>query len=193
MRIAVQGKQMDVGEALRGHAEARLEEAVTKYFDRAIDATVVFAKEAHFLRCDITVHPARGLTVKGTGDATDAHNAFDVALDRISKQLRRWKRRLKDHKGSAAEEAPAPAPAQSYILPAPGEEEAGEAFPETGNPVVIAETPTEIPTCTVSNAVMRMDLADLPAMMFRNTAHGHLNVVYRRSDGNIGWIDPEGA
>ena len=191
MRIAVNGKQMDVGAALQGHVQDELGALVTKYFEQALDATVVFSKEAHFFRCDITVHAGRGVTVKGGAEANDPYPAFDGAADRIGKQLRRWKRRLKDHKGRAGDEEEAGMPAQSYVLAGPGdEEEAAEAFPEDSNPMVVAEMPTEIPSCSVSNAVMRMDLADQPAMMFRNSAHGRLNVVYRRPDGNIGWIDP---
>jgi hypothetical protein len=123
--------------------------------------------------------------VQGRSNADDAYAAFDSALEHIAKQLRRYKRRLNDkHKGRAPEEA---IPAQQYTLaPESGEDE----LPEEGQPAIIAELPTEIATLSVSEAVMRMDLADVPALMFKNRASGGLNVVYRRPDGNIGWIDP---
>ena len=189
MDIQVNGKQMDVGEALRTHVQQHLEDLTTKYFEQALDANVVMTKEGHRFRSDITVHAGRGVTVQATAETGDAHSAYEAAADRIGKQLRRWKRRLTDYR-SKGSEAEAVFPAQAYILAAP-EDEGEEAFPEADSPVVVADMPTEIPTCTVSHAVMRMDLADLPAMMFHNSAHGRLNVVYRRPDGNIGWIDPQ--
>jgi ribosomal subunit interface protein len=177
---------MDVGDALRGHATDQLDEAVTKYFARALEATVTFAPEAHRkVRVDITVRPGRGLIVQGGGQGDDAYAAFDGALNRIAKQLRRYKRRLKDH--HKAREDDGLLQAQQYVLAADdGEDEVAE----DANPAVIAEMQTEIATLTVGEAVMRMDLADLTVMMFRNRAHGGLNVVYRRTDGHIGWIDP---
>ncbi|MEO5336182.1 MAG: ribosome-associated translation inhibitor RaiA [Magnetospirillum sp. WYHS-4] len=186
MEITVKGKQMDVGEALRGHVEQQLNQAVTKYFDRAIDATVVFQKTGHQFLVDISVHPGRGLLVQGSGNAGDAHQAFDGAMERIGKQLKRYKQRLRDHhKGPADDEKVVLA--QRYILKAEGEH---EEVPAVAHPAIVAEMPTTVATMTVSEAVMRMDLADVAAMMFRNSAHGRLNVVYRRPDGNIGWIDP---
>lgn len=185
MDISIKGKRLDVGEALRSHVEDNLANAVAKYFAKAHDANVTISREAHFFRADISVHPLRGVLVQGRSDAGDAYSAFDLALEHIAKQLRRYKRRLNDkHKARATEES---IPAQQYTL-AP---EAGEGeLPEEGQPAIIAEMPTEIATLSVSEAVMRMDLADVPAIMFRNRASGGLNVVYRRPDGNIGWIDP---
>ncbi len=185
MDVSVKGKHVDVGEALRGHVMDNLNANVRKYFDRALDASVTFSREAHSFRADISVHPGRGLVVQGGASAGDAYAAFDGALGRITKQLRRYKRRLRDHhKRRGAEET---LPAQQYVLAAERED---EEAPVDGKPAVIAESPAEIATLTVGEAVMRMDLADAPVMMFRNSAHGGLNVVYRRADGNIGWIDP---
>jgi ribosomal subunit interface protein len=185
MDLSIRGKGVDVGEALRSHIEGELEEAVEKYFSRAHDAMVIVSKEAHRFRADITVHPMRGVVVQGRAAAVDAYAAFDSALERIAKQLRRYKRRLNDHhKTLPPEDA---IPAQQYVIAAESQD---EELPGLGQPAIIAELPTEIATLSVGEAVMRMDLADLPALMFQNRAHGGLNVVYRRPDGNIGWIDP---
>jgi ribosomal subunit interface protein len=185
MDLAIKGKGVDVGDALRAHISQQLELAVAKYFAKAHDATVIVSREAHRFRIDIQARPGRGVAVQGHAAAEDAYAAFDAALERIAKQLRRYKRRLSDHhKGRGGEETEI---ASQYIMaPEPTEEE----LPAEGQPAIIAELPTEIATLSVSEAVMRMDLADAPALMFRNRAHGGLNVVYRRPDGNIGWIDP---
>jgi ribosomal subunit interface protein len=186
MEISINGKRLDVGDALRGHVEEHLTSTVGKYFSRGHDATVTISREAHLFRADISVHPIKGVLAKGHANADDAYAAFDAAAERIAKQLRRYKRRLNDHhKGRAGDES---IPAQQYIIAAETEE---EELPEQGQPAIIAELPTEIATLSVGEAVMRMDLADVPALMFRNRANGGLNVVYRRPDGNIGWIDPQ--
>jgi len=188
MEISVKGKNLNVGDALREYVEQNLRDDVKKYFDRALHSTVVFVREAHLYRADITVHAGRGMVMQGGAQADEIHAAFDAALERIAKQLRRYKRRLRNHhKGRGPEET---VPALQYVL-APEAEE-GEV-PEDGQPAVIAEMSAEIDTISVSEAVMRMDLADAPVVMFRNRAHGGLNVVYRRPDGNIGWIDPRGS
>ena len=200
MQISVTGRQIDVGDALRGRVETNLADSVVKYFDHAIEGNVVFSREAQGVRVDISVHVGRGIMVQGHGRAENAHTAFDGALDRIAKRLRRHKRRLRDHhrdhKTSLADDA---LQAQQYILSGEGEaaDEAvdNEDPPIDGGepgPVVIAEMTTRIDSLTVGEAVMRMDLADQPALIFRNSGHGGLNVIYRRTDGNIGWIDPEG-
>lgn len=188
MEILVNGKGLAVGDALRQRVDGELADMVGKYFARAFSAVVTFSREAHLFCADISVHPVRGMVVQGHGAGGDAHAAFDSALERIGKQLRRYKRRLvggKRHRGE--EPVDEFLAGQSYII-AP--EAADEELPEEGRPVIIAELPTEIATLTVGEAVMRMDLADVPALMFRNRANGGLNVVFRRPDGNIGWIDP---
>ena len=185
MDISVKGRNLDVGEALRGHVEDHLNNAVTKYFIRALDANVVFSREGRQLRADISVHPGpRGMVVQGGSESNDVYAAFDGALERIAKQLRRYKRRLnKRHKGRSEEMLPA---LQYVIQP----EDEDEEVAVDAQPVIIAEMPSQIATLSVSEAVMHMDLADTPVVMFRNSASGRLNVVYRRTDGNIGWIDP---
>ncbi len=202
MQISVTGRQIDVGDSLRGRVETNLADSVVKYFDHAIEGNVVFSREAQGVRVDISVHVGRGIMVQGHGQAENAHTAFDSALDRIAKRLRRHKRRLRDHhrdhKKSRAEDAHQ---AHQNNLSGEGESEAEdeavnneESTIDGGEPgpVVIAEMTTRIDSLTVGEAVMRMDLADQPALIFRNSGHGGLNVIYRRTDGNIGWIDPDG-
>lgn len=185
MDIAIKGKNLDVGDALREHVEFNVDSVVTKYFSRAHDANVTISREAHRFRVDISVHPVSGFLVQGHAAANDAYAAFDSALERIAKQVRRYKRRLNDHhKGRSDDDS---IPAQQYVLAAETED---EELAADAQPAVVAELMTEIDTMTVGEAVMRMDLADVPALMFRNRGNGGLNVVYRRPDGNIGWIDP---
>jgi len=184
MDITVKGKQMQVGEALRTHTQDSLSAAVTKYFDRAIDATVVYSKVNNGFHADIIVHVGRGLNVHGQGEGGEAYPALDAAMERISKQLRRYHRKLVNHHAHATDEKVA----AQYSIIAPHEEEevAAEA-----HPAIIAEMPHSISTLSVSEAVMRLDMGNLPVVMFKNGAHGGLNVVYRRTDGNVGWIDPQ--
>lgn len=196
MQVTVTGKQLDVGDNLREHAEHRLQDAVAKYFDHAIEASVVMSRDAQQLRADISVHVGRGILVQGHGRSDSAYSAFDIASDRIAKQLRRYKRRLRDDhrkEKSAEAEAEDRMLVQQYILSGIEEIADPRSDPdEVDPPVIIAEMTTEIDFLTVEEAVMRMELADQPALVFRNSAHGGLNVVYRRSDGNLGWIDPAG-
>ncbi len=190
MDISVKGKNLDVGDALRSHAEDHLGSVVTKYFNHAIDASVTFSREGQSMCVDISVHPGpRGLVVQSGSESEDPYSAFDGALERVAKQLRRYKRRLANHhaKGRTSEET---LPAQQYVIQSDDGE--GEVA-EDAQPAVIAEMETEIATLTVSEAVMRMELGELPMVMFRNSAHGGLNAIYRRPDGNIGWIDPANA
>lgn len=186
MHITVTGKQVDVGEALRDHVETRVTTGTEKYFGDPIDAQVVFSREGHLHRVDCSVHVGAGIFVKSHASAEDVYATFDAAADRIEKQLRRYKRRLRNHHKATPVEM---LEAQSYVLSAEQEEERDE--PDDAQPMIIAESTTDIPTVSVSEAVMRMDLANVPALMFRNRAHGELSVVYRREDGNIGWIDPK--
>ena len=194
MQLSVKGKQLDIGSALRGHVEDSLERILGKYVGDAIVARVTLSREARLYRASVSAHVGRNILLEAQGEAAEPYPAFDAAADRLSKRLRRHKRRLRNHH----KEAPAeyePVQAQQYILAGPEPTEAVVEEPETGSadqPVVVAEMAAEIPSLTVSEAVMRMDLADLPAMMFRNSAHGGLNMIYRREDGNIGWLDPRG-
>jgi ribosomal subunit interface protein len=185
MDISVKGRNLDVGDALKGHVEDHLGSAVTKYFMRAIDASVVFSREGRSLRADISVHPGpRGMVVQGGSESNDPYAAFDGALERISKQLRRYKRRLNSHHKGHGDDV---LPAQQYVIQPVHED---EEVAVDDSPAIIAEMPAHIATLSVSEAVMRMDLADAQTTMFRNSATGRLNVVYHRADGNIGWIDP---
>jgi ribosomal subunit interface protein len=190
MQLSVKGKQLDVGDALRTHVDESLSRILDKYFGDALEVTVTLSRDAHLYRAVISAHVGRGIQLEAHGDANEPYPAFDGAADRLSKRLRRYKRRLRDHNSKAVEAAPLPA--QQYILAGDSFEELGEESSADGPPAVVAEMTTEIPMLTVSEAVMRMDLANLPAMMFRNSAHGGLNMIYQRSDGNIGWIDPRG-
>ncbi len=185
MEILVKGKHLDVGVALRGYVEDQLQNTVTKYFNRAVDGQVIISREGRMFRVDISVHAGRGLVMQGRGLADEAYAAFDGALGRIAKRLRRYKRRLRNHhKVRDSEETLA---AQQYIIAVEDDE---EEVHEDAQPAIIAEMAHEIPTLTVGEAVMRMDLAEVQVLMFRNRAHGGLNVIYRRDDGNVGWIDP---
>jgi len=190
MQITVKGKQIEVGEALRGHMEDALTAAVSKYFSNPLESHIVFTREAHLFRADVSVHVGRSILVQGQALAADAYAAGDAAIAHVAKRLRRHKRRLRDHhkerdKGETVT-------AQAYVL-APDADDVGEDDAGAGDqPVVIAEMTTEIQTLTVGEAVMRLDLGVQPALLFRHAGHGGLNLVYRRTDGNIGWIDPQG-
>lgn len=193
MQLIVTGKQIDIGDALRRHVEASLGSILGKYFGTAIEAHVVVAPEAHLTRAEISVHIGRGIEVNGHAAAPEIYAAFDAAADRVAKRLRRYKRRLRDYHAKARERSAASERAIDYVLAPVAEEPDGEEFEVSagGAPAVIAEMSMELPRLTVSEAVMRMDLADAPVLLFRNRSHGELNLVYRRADGNIGWIDPE--
>jgi ribosomal subunit interface protein len=189
MQLTVTGKQVDVNDALRAHVEASLNSALSKYFKTAIEAHVVLAKEAHLTRAEVSLHIGRGIIVNASAAVGDTAAAFDAAAERIAKQLRRYKRRLRDHHARLREPAEPAENARDAVL-APVAEDAAEEDP-AGAPAVIAEISTELPRLTVGEAAMRMDLADAPVLLFRNRSHGELNLVYRRPDGNIGWVDPE--
>ena len=189
MQLTVTGKQVDTGDAVRRYVEASLSTILEKYFKTAIEAHAVFSKEAHLSRAEVSIHIGCGIVVNAGASASEPYAAFDMAAERIGKRLRRYKRRLRDHHAKAREPADASERAMAYVL-APVIEEAEEEG-IGGGPAVIAEMSTELPSLTVGEAVMRMDLAEAPVLLFRNRSHGELNLVYRRADGNIGWIDPE--
>ncbi|MCA8909509.1 MAG: ribosome-associated translation inhibitor RaiA [Rhodospirillaceae bacterium] len=189
MDLTVKGKQLDVGDALRTHVEETLVAITGKYFNGAIDASVSFAKDAHLFQAVVSVHVSRSIQMEAQASADAPYVAFDLAAERLAKRLRRYKRRLTDH-----HKDPQPAAgeltAAAYVLEAEPED-IGDDHVEPEQPVVVAEMTMDIAELTVSQAVMRLDLADIPALMFRNRAHGRLNMVYRRKDGNIGWVDPQ--
>jgi ribosome hibernation promoting factor len=188
MRIQVSGKQIDIGDALRSHVEDRLQDAVAKFFDRPVEAVVTFSRDRHEFCADASVHLPTGLTVQAKSRADDIYAAFEGAVDRMEKQLRRYKRRLKDHHRNRENPIDAIG-AQSYIL-AGGQEHEEADEPETLQPVIVAEMETRVPHLSVGEAVMHMELAGAQLLVFRNEKHGGVNVVYMRDDGNIGWIDP---
>jgi ribosomal subunit interface protein len=194
IQFSVTGKQMDVGDALSQHIERSVGNLVGKYFGSGIEAHAVLSREAHLYCCDLSVHIGRGIMLQASEKETDPYKAADRAADRIAKRMRRYKRRLRDHHNGAEHKFHEALGAQ-YAIIAPESEEHDDTGIDAldGQPVVVAEMTTEIPTLTVGEAVMRMDLADCPALMFRSSAHGGLNVIYRRKDGHIGWIDPRQA
>ena len=192
MQLTVKGRHVGVSERLREHVRARLESAISKYFTVAIDAHVVFESGKRSFEANITIHVGSGITLQAQGEADEIFACFDIAAGRVEKRLRRYKRRLRDHHRGRSGQAEAIS-AQQYVIEAEAEvdhqDDQGE--PENLSPVIVAEATTEIAELTVGEAVMRMDLAELPALMFLNRSHGGMNVVYRRADGNIGWIDPQ--
>ena len=190
MRYQISGKQIDIGEALQTHVKAELGEVVEKYAQRPTEAVVVFSKSAHEYVCEATIHLSTGLSAQAKGHATEIYAAFESCREKMDQQLRRYKRRIRNHHHSR----PAPVEfggASSYIL-APTEEPEDE---DTGElqPIVIAEMETKIPSITVGEAVMQLELGGQRMLVFRNEGHGGVNVVYRRDDGNIGWIDPRNS
>lgn len=199
MQLSVKGRHVDTGDALRQYAYDRLSGILDKYFGDAIEANVTLSKDAFLYRAALSIHVGRGMLLQAAGEAQDVHPAFDMAADRLAKQLRRYKRRLRDH-GRVPASPSDVLPAQQYILAPEREPEEGAvdgsgegaAGGANDQPIVVAEMETEVPSLTVGEAVMRMDLADQGALLFRNRAHGGINMVYRRQDGNIGWIDPRG-
>jgi ribosomal subunit interface protein len=194
MDIRVSGHQVDTGEALKSHVNDRLQGIADKYFSRAISAHVTFGKgpHDHGFACDIISHVMQGVVLKGGGKAMDAHQAFDEASGKIEKQLRRYKRRLKDRhaaKGAADVERYNDIAAgynANYVV----FESIDEPDEGSGHPPVIAETRVDVPDATVSDAVMMLDLRNTNALLFRNVSSGHHNMVYRRDDGTIGWVEP---
>lgn len=187
MTVTISGKNVDVDAKLRSHVEARMDEAVTKYFDGGYKSQVVFEKEGPGYRADCTVHLDTGIVLQASGAAQECLFGFEQAADRIEKRLRRYKRKLKDHyvgAGISKEEA-ASAAYTVFATPEPEVELEADAAP-----VVVAETSKPIKTMTVSMAVMQLELVDAPVVVFRNAANGGINVVYRRADGHVGWVDP---
>ena len=189
MDIKVSGRHLDVGDALRAHVGQRIEAGAAKYFDRSIAAQVTFSKAGHGFHVDCTLHAPRGVTLQSHGEGGDAYSAFDAAADKIDKQLRRYKRRLTNHHQNSEHAERMLEQAQAYVLAATLDGDDAETV-HNDHPIIIAETRTDIPRVSVSDAVMLMDLANVPAFMFRNAGNDQLNVVYRRPDGNIGWLDP---
>lgn len=193
MKLQIAGKHVDVGEALRTRIADELQASIGKYFERGGDAEVVVSRDGHAFRVDCTVALASGQGLQSHGLGSDAHTAFDTARAKIETRIRRYKRRLKSHTPQAT--AKAAETAKLYILRAPEEAEEDLWDQSEGDTVppamVVAESAAVLKTLTVSMAVMELDLTESQTIVFRNAAHGGLSVVYRRPDGNVGWIDPE--
>ena len=192
MQLTVSGKQVELSDALRVHVAQHLDIITAKYFDHAMEAQVTFSKARSFFTCDINVHAGRNITVRGEGEAADAHAAFDDAAEHIATRLRRYRRRVSAHARDLTNRAK-PQAGRQYVLDSETVLAEPPELPidaEELHPTIIAEATTVIEILSVRDAVMRMDLAYLPVLMFRNYKTGQLNVVYRRSDGHVGWIDP---
>ncbi|WP_166417684.1 ribosome hibernation-promoting factor, HPF/YfiA family [Cochlodiniinecator piscidefendens] len=188
MRYQISGKQIDIGEALQSHVKSELGEIIAKYAERPTDALVVFSKDAHEYVCEATIHLSTGLTAQAKAHATEIYAALDSCGEKMEKQLRRYKRRLKDHHKDRAQPVEHFG-ASSYILAA--EVENDDQEPAGLQPMIIAEMESKVPSLSVGEAVMQMELAGAPVLVFRNEGNKGVNVVYRREDGNIGWIDPQ--
>lgn len=186
MRYQISGKQIDIGEALQTHVKEGLSGAIEKYAERPTDAQVVFSRNAHEYVCEATVHLSTGMTAQAKAHADEIYAAFELCSDKMEKQLRRYKRRLKDHHKERTEPIELMA-APSYIL---ANDSDSEDEPDNLQPLIVAEMETKIPSLSVGEAVMQMELAGAGVLVFRNEKHSGLNVVYRRDDGNIGWVDP---
>ena len=184
MQITLSGNQVDIGDRLRNHVEENVLNSVNKYFPAPISCSVNFSKVKDEFIAEVTVHPAKNIVLKGSGQAGDPYSAFDTANEHIATRLRRHKTKLNDHKGKTglAEVA--------YEAVFPFDENAEEVALDDA-PLTIAELEANIPVCSVSEAVMYMDLNNESALMFKNTATGIFNMVYRRKDGNIGWVEPK--
>lgn len=192
MDIRVSGHQVETGDALQSQVQDRLQGIADKYFSRALSAQVTFGKGPHDNRfkCDVIAHVMHGLVLKASNEGTDAHGAFDGAADKIEKQLRRYMRRLKDRKaGVEVNGATESDDNAGYTLfqERSDEDEPGDA------PLIVAETRVDVPEATVSDAVMMLDLRNTQALMFMNSGTGAYNMVYRRGDGTIGWVEPQRA
>jgi ribosomal subunit interface protein len=194
MRVRVSGKHVDVGDALRARVDEELRAGIGRYFERGGDAEVVISRDGHGFRADCAVTLASGQGLQSHGLGGDAHAAFDQALGKVETRIRRYKRRLKSH--TVAATAKAVETASLYVLKGAVDDLDDDAWDtaDSGAPpaaMIIAETSASLKTLTVSAAVMELDLTESQAIVFRNAAHGGLSVVYRRPDGNIGWVDPE--
>ena len=189
MTLRVSGKNFDIGTALREHVQDKISASVTKYFDRSYEGHVTLAPDGAGYHCDCVLHLASGQSLLSQGRAHDPYVAFDQAAERIDKRLRRYKRRLKDRAPQSADAADALA---YYVLEAPSEEDGDEE--EHGfEPIVVAEHRRTVSALSVSDAVAELDMSGAPVVLFRHAASGRVNVVYRRTDGHIGWLDPQSA
>ena len=176
---------MDIGEALQERITEGLEAAVTKYFDRSFEGNVTVEKRGHEILTDCNVHLPSGIVLQSSGSASDPYASLEDSLDKMEKRVRRYHRRLKDHH----KRTPMPSePATAFII----QSSEDSAEPAGDAPLIVAESAADVKTMSVSEAVMQLELSETPAVLFRNVKHSGLNMVYRRGDGNIGWVDPAG-
>jgi ribosomal subunit interface protein len=185
MGLRISGKSVDIGESFRTLAEVRIGDAVDKYFDGGFSGHVTVEREGSGFKTECLIHLDTGIVLQAEGHGQEVHASFDQAAERIEKRLRRYKRRLKEHHHHSRHEDTIPA--MEYVIAAPVDDDE-EATHE--DPTIIAEQTTDLETMTVGSAVMAMDLTDATVKVFRHAGHGGINIVYRRSDGRIGWIDP---
>lgn len=188
MQVQVTGKNLSVGEALKQHVEARLAGDVARYFDGAVRAHVTVAKERGQFCCECTLHLPTGIVLQASGAHADAHQSFDAAAGHLERQLKRYKSRLREHQRTRREPVPV-TDAMDYVL----EADSGADSAPGEAPAIIAETRLAVPELTVAEAAMQLDISTAPFLVFRNAGHGRVNLVYRREDSHIGWIDPDGA
>ena len=188
MRYQISGQQINIGDALKEHVKSALDDVVSKYAQRPTDISVVFSKSGHEHVCEITIHLSTGLNAAAKARDNEIYASFENSCEKLDKQLRRYKRRLKDHHKERLEPVELIG-ASSYVLSGEHSSEVNE--PEDLQPVIIAETEAKIPSISVGEAVMQMELAGSEFLVFKNEVQSTINVVYRRDDGNIGWIEPQ--
>ena len=183
MNLRISGKHMEIGDAFRSRIEGRIGEAVDKYFDGGFSGRVTVEKAGSRFSADCMIHLDTGMALQAAGEAQEPTLAFDAAAERIEKRLRRYKRRLKSHANGAETTS------MAYTVMAPVADDVDDV-PEDYAPAIIAESSVTLTTMSVASAVVELDTKDSPLFVFRNAGNGQVNVVYRRADGNIGWIDP---
>ena len=186
MSLRISGQHMDIGDAFRTRIEERINDAISKYFADGTTGHITVTKSGAKYSADCVLHLSTGAVLQTTGDAMDPQGAFDAAAERIEKRLRRYKRRIKSHKNESTSQAFADV-AYRVMEPVPDEE---DDFPEDYAPTIVAETSMALRLLSVADAVIELDLMDNPVLVFRNAGSEKVNIVYRRADGNIGWIDP---
>jgi ribosomal subunit interface protein len=187
MSLRISGKHMEIGDAFRTRIEERIGETIEKYFDGGFSGHVNVIKSGFRFGADCVIHLDSGMSLQATGEASEPVAAFDVAADRLEKRLRRYKRRLRSHGPGADNGVDI---AYTVMAPLPDEE---EEVPDDYAPAIVAESTLALKTMSVASAVIELDAKDSPVFVFRNSGNDHINIVYRRPDGNIGWIDPSSA
>ena len=188
MRYQISGQQINIGEALQEHVKRHLGHVESKYAQRPTDANIIFSRSAHEYVCEITIHLSTGLNASAKARETEIYAAFDSCSAKLEKQLRRYKRRLKDHHRHRTQPVEL-SDASSYVLSSIDQKEDTDS--DTLQPIIVAETESKIPFISVGEAVMQMELTGSHFLVFRNEGKKNVNVVYRRDDGNIGWIEPQ--